>query len=51
MFDDEEDGPQDWEMDEEVPSKNLQNKWFMESLSFNETVICLSCEKGSRAKP
>ena len=39
------DESKDWEIEEEVPSKNLENKWFKESLSFKETVTCSSCQK------
>ena len=45
MMLDDEDEPKDWEIEEEVPSKSLENKWFKESLSFKETVTCPSCQK------
>ena len=42
---DDDDEPKEWEIEDEIPAKSLENKWFKESLSFKETVICPSCQK------
>ena len=44
MFEDD-DEPKEWEIKDEIPPKELEDKWFKESLSFRETVTCPSCAK------
>ncbi len=44
-------GPHDWEMKDEVPPERLQKKWEREEASGSGTVVCPSCKKETPAVP
>ncbi len=47
MFEDDKE-PKDWEIEEEVPSKQLERKWTQEDWEGQPPVICSVCKKEVR---
>lgn len=48
MFDDE--GPKDWEIQDEEPPEALKRKWEEEEARGFRTVVCASCKKETPAE-
>ena len=48
MFEDE--GPKDWEVQDEEPPEHLQKKWEQEEAKGPRRVICPSCKKETSAE-
>ena len=49
MFQDEDEGPKDWEIKDEEPPERLQKKWERDEAPDAQPVVCPSCGKESPA--
>ena len=45
MFDEDEEEPKDWEIEEENPPERLQRKWDQEEMEGRRVVTCSRCQK------